>query len=102
MTLRGPHYPAIMRRRWYERAWPSSRCYQQEQAVWQRRFWGHKIRDEEYFVRHVDDIYDNLVSHGLVKAPAEWPYPSFYRFVEHGLYCQNWGKSEGILAIKAW
>ena len=65
----------------YKRARSLSRRHKQEQAVWQRRFWEHQIRDEKDFVRHVDYIHINPVSHGLVKAPIEWPYSSFHRLV---------------------
>ncbi|MDA0866556.1 MAG: transposase, partial [Cyanobacteria bacterium] len=76
--------------------------HKQEQAVWQRRFWEHQIRDEADFIHHADYIHYNPVSHGLVNAPAEWPYSSFHRFVERGFYSHDWGKGEEIELIKAW
>ncbi|MEM9118698.1 MAG: transposase [Cyanobacteria bacterium P01_F01_bin.56] len=86
----------------YKQARSLSRRHKQEQAVWQRRFWEHQIRDEPDFARHVDYIHINPVSHGLVRAPIEWPYSSFHRFVEQGFYSLDWGKSEEIELIKAW
>jgi len=62
-----------------------------EQAVWQRRFWEHQIRDEDDFVRHVEYIYFNPVKHGLVKAPKDWPYSSFHRDVRDGKCDLEWG-----------
>jgi putative transposase len=32
--------------------------------VWQPRFWGHFIRDEEDLQRHLDYIHYNPVQHG--------------------------------------
>ena len=68
-----------------------------EQAVWQRRFWEHQIRDERDFVRHVEYIHYNPVKHGLVKAPREWPYSSFHRYVQKGIYDAAWGDGDEIV-----
>jgi putative transposase len=73
-----------------------SRLKKQEQAVWQRRFWEHQIRDEQDFSNHVDYIHFNPVKHGFVKAPAEWQYSSFHRFVERGEYEKDWGMNEPL------
>ncbi len=62
-----------------------------ERGVWQRRFWEHRIRDQEDFNRHCDYIHYNPVKHGLVSLPAEWKHSSFRRFVERGLYPEHWG-----------
>ena len=42
-----------------------SRKRKQEQAIWQRRFWEHRIRDENDFNNHVDYIHYNPVKHGV-------------------------------------
>ena len=68
-----------------------SRRQKQEQAVWQRRFWEHLIRDERDFNHHIDYIHFNPVKHGLVKAPKDWRYSSFYRYVQAGWYDEDWG-----------
>lgn len=86
----------------YKRARSVARRHKQEQAVWQRRFWEHQIRDEQDFSRHIDYIHYNPVNHGCVRTPREWPYSSFHRFVGQGLYSQDWGKSEEVGLIKAW
>lgn len=65
-----------------------------EQAIWQRRFWEHRIQDEVDFMRHVDYIHYNPVSHGLVEAPKDWAYSSFHRFVQNGMYVEDWGSNE--------
>ncbi len=71
----------------------ASRKHKQEQAIWQRRFWEHVIRDERDFTRHVEYIHYNPVKHGLVKMPREYPYSSFHRYVANGLYELEWGAS---------
>jgi putative transposase len=83
----------------FRRQRSDARKHKGEQAVWQRCFWEHELRDEEDFVRHVDYIHYNPVSHGLVKAPRDWPYSSFHRAVQWGLYPKDWGaegKVEGF------
>lgn len=67
-----------------------SRKMKQEQAVWQRRYWEHLIRDEDDFRHHIEYIHYNPVKHGLVSAPSEWPYSSFHRYVENSIYPVNW------------
>lgn len=73
-----------------------SRIAKKEQKVWQRRFWEHAIRDDNDFIRHVEYIHYNPVKHGLVISPADWPYSSFNRYVENGLYDKDWGSGKII------
>jgi len=68
-----------------------SRIRKKERGIWQRRFWEHAIRDEQDFEKHVDYIYFNPVKHGLVKSVMDWPYSSFHRDVELGIYPSSWG-----------
>ena len=75
---------------------PRSRQNKKEQAVWQRRFWEHLIRDERDFVRHVEYIHYNPVRHGLVNAPRDWEYSSFHRYVREGMYDLDWGAGRDI------
>ena len=75
----------------YKRQRGASRIGKGEQAVWQRRFWEHQIRDERDFAQHVDYIHFNPVSHGLVMAPKDWKYSSFHRYVQDGSYPIDWG-----------
>ena len=74
----------------------ATRLEKGEQAVWQRRYWEHLIRDEEDLKRHVEYIHYNPVKHGLVQAPVEWEYSSFHTYVREGLYAADWGAEEGI------
>ncbi|MDD5389159.1 MAG: transposase [Gallionellaceae bacterium] len=66
-----------------------------ELGLWQHRYWEHAIRDEADFTRHVEYIHFNPVKHGHVAAPALWPYSSFHRYVEAGVYAPDWG-GEGV------
>ena len=69
----------------------ASRKRKKERAIWQRRFWEHAIRDDEDYARHVGFIYYNPVKHGLVRAPRDWEYSSFHRYVRAGMYDEMWG-----------
>jgi putative transposase len=61
-----------------------------EYNLWQRRYWEHRIRDEEDFKRHVEYIHFNPVKHGWVKQVQDWPYSTFHRFVRNGIYPLDW------------
>jgi putative transposase len=74
----------------------ASKLKHRESTIWQRRFWEHKIRDEEDFARHVDYIHFNPVKHGHVQRAMDWPYSTFHRYVRDGGYAQDWaGMAEG-------
>lgn len=61
-----------------------------ERGIWQRHFWEHLIRDDLDYQRHVDYVHVNPVKHGLVKRVVDWPYSTFHRDVEAGLYPAEW------------
>jgi putative transposase len=69
----------------------ASRRRQGERAVWQRRFWEHTCRDQDDLNRCIDYIHWNPVKHGLVKRVSDYPWSSFHRFVEQGVYPIDWG-----------
>ncbi|WP_411728584.1 REP-associated tyrosine transposase [Methyloglobulus sp.] len=69
----------------------ASRRHKGEQAIWQRRFWEHRIRDENDFSRHVDYIHYNPVKHGYVARPADWAYSSIHRYIRQGILPATWG-----------
>lgn len=71
-----------------------------ERGIWQRRFWEHAIRDETDFERHADYIHYNPVKHGHARRAADWPYSSFARYVQRGVYSLDWGAADGIRAMK--
>jgi putative transposase len=63
-------------------------------GIWQRRFWEHQVRDEDEMEALCDYIHYNPVKHGYVTSPADWPYSTFRRFVEAGIYLEGWGATE--------
>jgi putative transposase len=67
-----------------------SRQRKQERGIWQRRFWEHRIRNEDDFVKHVDYIHYNPVKHGYVRCVADWQYSSFHNFVKRGILPPDW------------
>ena len=72
----------------------ASRLRSREAAVWQRRFWEHRIRDGEDYRRHVEYIHYNPVKHGHVSKPIDWAWSSLHRFVRQGLHEKDWGSQE--------
>ena len=60
-----------------------------ERGIWQRRYWEHTVRDDRDYTAHMDYIHFNPVKHGLVNAPADWPFSSFRRCVAAGFYPSN-------------
>ncbi|NOX08987.1 MAG: transposase [Gammaproteobacteria bacterium] len=73
-----------------------SRKSRNEHAVWQRRFWEHRIRDERDYRHCMDYLHYNPVKHGLVCSVNEWPYSSFHRWVKAGVYSMDWGANVDI------
>lgn len=69
----------------------NSRSKRGESSIWQRRFWEHCIRDELDLQRHLDYIHWNPVKHGYAKRVIDWPYSTFHRFVDKGIYPSDWG-----------
>ena len=75
--------PAIERR-------SDVRAAKGERGIWQRRFWEHAIRDERDFERHLDYLHFNPAKHGHVARVQDWPYSTFHRWVERGVYSMDW------------
>ena len=63
-----------------------SREKKRERGIWQRRFWEHRLRDEDDLQKHVDYIHYNPVKHGFVKDVENWPWSTYHRFVRDGFY----------------
>ncbi len=61
-----------------------------ESGFWQRRFREHLIRDHNDLRRHLDYIHFNPVKHGFVDRVADWPYSTFHRYVQEGMYPMEW------------
>jgi putative transposase len=62
-----------------------------ERGIWQRRFWEHAIRGDIDYERHIDYVHFNPVKHGYVTFTRDWPFSTFRRLVQSGLYPSNWG-----------
>jgi putative transposase len=61
-----------------------------ERGIWQKRYWEHTIRDESDYAAHMDYTHFNPVKHGHVAHPGDWPFSSFRRCVEAGVYPAGW------------
>ncbi|EXJ16494.1 REP-associated tyrosine transposase [Imhoffiella purpurea] len=61
-----------------------------ERGIWQRRFWEHAIRDDRDFASHCDYVHINPVKHGHAERARDWPFSTFARFVEAGIYTTDW------------
>jgi putative transposase len=69
----------------------NARIARGESGLWQQRYWEHLLRDETDYRHHIEYIHFNPVKHGYAKAPIDWPYSSFRRYVQTGMYPKNWG-----------
>lgn len=93
---------AILQSRWrlikllFSRSLPKDehisdiRQKRRERGIWQRRYWEHLIRDEADFQAHMDYVHINPVKHGLVASVKDWPYSTFHKLFERGVYPQDW------------
>jgi len=68
----------------------NARKSHREVGVWQRRFWEHRIRNEDDMICHVNYIHYNPVKHGVVRCPHDWAHSSFHRWVKDGYYRADW------------
>ncbi len=68
----------------------ASRQKRGERGIWQRRYWEHRIRDQNDFNAHMDYIHINPFKHGLVDRVTDWPYSTFHRLVEKDVYPEDW------------
>ena len=59
-------------------------------GVWQPKFWEHTLETDDDFERHFDYVHYNPVKHGFVKCPRDWPWSSFHRWVQAGVYPDHW------------
>ena len=48
-------------------------------------------------MNHANYIHYNPVRHGLVKAPKDWAFSNFSRYVERGFYEESWGTLEEMI-----
>ena len=68
-----------------------SRIKKRERGIWQRRYWELFIRDEKDYQTHVDYIHYNPVKHGYVPKASDWKYSTIHKYIELGIYDENWG-----------
>ncbi len=78
----------------------ASRLAKRERPVWQRRFWEHRIRDEEDWRRHMDYIHYNPVKHGHAASPWDWPHSSLRQCAARGWYPENWSVAPDMKEIE--
>lgn len=71
-----------------------TRVNRHERGIWQRRFWEHTIYDDADYTAHMDYVHYNPVKHGWAGSVREWPYSSFHRLVEKGVYPIDWTGSD--------
>jgi putative transposase len=64
----------------------SVRIARGERGIWQRRFWERAIRDDTDYAVPVDYCHINPVKQGFVQRAVDWPYSTFHRYVEQGIY----------------
>jgi len=65
-----------------------------ERGIWQRRYWGHTIEDEDDLKRYVDYVHWNPKKHGYVANVRDWQWSSFHRYVGAGEYTLAWGAED--------
>lgn len=63
-----------------------SRVKEKYRGLWQRRFWEHRIRDEDDMAKHLHYIHFNPVKHGYVERPDDWEWSMYHRFKRGGRY----------------
>lgn len=69
----------------------ASRARSREQSIWQRRFWERLIRDDDELRKCMDYVHFNPLKHGLIERLSDYPWSSFHRYVQQGIYDRGWG-----------
>lgn len=72
----------------------------QEKGIFQRRYWEHTIKNEEELNKQINYIHYNPVKHEYIHNVKDWDFSSFHKFVQLGLYEENWGSLKDIENIK--
>jgi len=55
-----------------------------------KRFFGYPLRGDQDFACHMNFLHYNPVNQGLVKGVADWPYSTFFQYVQQGVYPLSW------------
>ena len=50
--------------------------------------------------RHLDYIHFNPVKHGYAETAALWPYSTFGRYVDAGVYAADWGGTAEVKTLE--
>jgi putative transposase len=66
------------------------------QIIWQQTIDRSEIIDELDYKTHMDYIHFNPVKHGLVDLVVHWPYSTFHRLSDGGLYPIEWGEDVSL------
>lgn len=66
------------------------------QKIWEYPVELEEIVDELDYKTHMDYIHFNPVKHGLVDQVVEWPYSTFHRLSDRGLYPIEWGEDVSL------
>ncbi|WP_283147693.1 REP-associated tyrosine transposase [Silvimonas soli] len=59
-------------------------------TLWQHRFWEHAIANEQEFKSYLDYLHWNPMKHGLITRILDWPWSSFHRYMQQGVYSADW------------
>ena len=68
----------------------ASKTKHRESTLWQGKYWEHQIRDDVDYTNHMDYLHYNSFKHGLTKQVKVWPYSTFHRYAQNGVYSENW------------
>jgi putative transposase len=68
----------------------NSRITKGERGIWQRRYWEHKIRNEQDLENHINYIHYNPVKHKHVTKVSDWPFSSFHQYVKDSKLSRDW------------
>ena len=66
------------------------RAIRGERGIWQRRYWEHLIHGDKDMQAHMDYVHFKPGKHGVVSRGVYWPYSTFHKLVEIGLYSSDW------------
>ena len=100
-------YPAIISgiKHYFSRNFPKQinnnnqrMLLKRDKGIWQRRYWEHTIRDDDY-IAHIDYIHYNPIKHGYVQKVEDWKFSTFNKYVKEGYYTYLWGAAEDIKSI---
>lgn len=85
----------------WEGAVSPSRSRNRRRGVWQRRFRGTRDPRRGRLERHLNDIHDNPIKHGLAACAHAWPWSSFHRLVRDGACDAGWccGCERGLVGM---